>query len=235
MISPDEVWMHLIALLTNIGQVPSLRILLSTRKYVFLAPAKLTVYEGRLQVRGLTLLLRVGTLWRCGDGFFFEVPPLASDVCFYNAPPTSRRNAVDRWLLRNLLSRSSLFMVRKAQKSHGAISGLYGGCSYGIPPIHFFQAEQGSSEARNSKWSTVCGTFSRSGKRVVSSASLDKRGTWKKRPSPPLHKVPTRSNKVSPRPFQTAHVHSARIWQQNLHVFEDLLWHQISGSYIQRS
>jgi hypothetical protein len=26
------------------------------------------------------LLLRVGTLWRCGDGLFFEVPPLASDT-----------------------------------------------------------------------------------------------------------------------------------------------------------
>jgi hypothetical protein len=31
------------------------------------------------KVRGLTLLLRVVTLWRCGDGLFFEVPPLASD------------------------------------------------------------------------------------------------------------------------------------------------------------
>jgi hypothetical protein len=31
------------------------------------------------KVRGLTLLLRVGTLWRCGDGLFFEVSPLASD------------------------------------------------------------------------------------------------------------------------------------------------------------
>jgi hypothetical protein len=30
------------------------------------------------KVRGFTLLLRVGTLWRCGDGLFFEVPPLAS-------------------------------------------------------------------------------------------------------------------------------------------------------------
>jgi hypothetical protein len=30
------------------------------------------------KVRGLALLLRVGTLWRCGDGLFFEVPPLAS-------------------------------------------------------------------------------------------------------------------------------------------------------------
>jgi hypothetical protein len=31
------------------------------------------------KVRGLTLFLRVGTLCRCGDGLFFEVPPLASD------------------------------------------------------------------------------------------------------------------------------------------------------------
>jgi hypothetical protein len=30
------------------------------------------------KVRGLILLLRVGTLWRCDDGLFFEVPPLAS-------------------------------------------------------------------------------------------------------------------------------------------------------------
>jgi hypothetical protein len=31
------------------------------------------------KVRGLTLLFRVVTLWRCGVGLFFEVPPLASD------------------------------------------------------------------------------------------------------------------------------------------------------------
>jgi hypothetical protein len=29
---------------------------------------------------GLTLLLRVGTLWRCGDGLLFEVPPLTGDA-----------------------------------------------------------------------------------------------------------------------------------------------------------
>jgi hypothetical protein len=33
-------------------------------------------------------------------------------------------------------------MVGKAQKSQGARSGLYGGCSDGVPPIHFFQAER---------------------------------------------------------------------------------------------
>jgi hypothetical protein len=41
-------------------------------------------------------------------------------------------------------------------------------------------------------------------KSLVRSASLAKGGTSKKRPSPHLHKVPTRSNKVSPRTLLTA-------------------------------
>jgi hypothetical protein len=56
-----------------------------------------------------------------------------------------------------------------------------------------------------SSWSlrqTVCSTFSRSGWRVVRSASLAKGGTSKKRPSPHHPKIPTRSNKVSPRTSQ---------------------------------
>jgi hypothetical protein len=133
------------------------------------------------------------------------------------------KRAADRWSLRNFLPRSSLFMVRKAQKSHGARSGLYGGCSNGVPPIHFFQAEhriqfrslpmrflgfsnheKGALRQEISKWSIVCSTFSRSGWSVVRSASLAKGGTKKKRPSPHLHKVPTRNNKVSPRTSQTA-------------------------------
>jgi hypothetical protein len=39
------------------------------------------------KVRGLTLLLRVGTLWRCGDGLFFEVSPLASDALLTTLHP----------------------------------------------------------------------------------------------------------------------------------------------------
>jgi hypothetical protein len=39
------------------------------------------------KVCGLTLLLRVGTLWRCGDGLFFEVPPLASDALLTTLHP----------------------------------------------------------------------------------------------------------------------------------------------------
>jgi hypothetical protein len=33
------------------------------------------------------LLLRVGILWRCGDGLFFEVPPLASDALLTTLHP----------------------------------------------------------------------------------------------------------------------------------------------------
>jgi hypothetical protein len=39
------------------------------------------------KVRGLTLLLRVGPLWRCGDGLFFEVPPLASNALLTTLHP----------------------------------------------------------------------------------------------------------------------------------------------------
>jgi hypothetical protein len=39
------------------------------------------------KVRGLTLLHRVGTLRRCGDGLFFEVPPSASDVLLTTLHP----------------------------------------------------------------------------------------------------------------------------------------------------
>jgi hypothetical protein len=39
------------------------------------------------KVPRLTLLLRVETLWRCGDGLFFEVPPLASDALLTTLQP----------------------------------------------------------------------------------------------------------------------------------------------------
>jgi hypothetical protein len=64
-----------------------------------------TKYEGSLKVRGLTLLLRIGTLWRCSDDLFFEVSPLASDALSYNAPPTSRkRERSDKVSPRTLLT-----------------------------------------------------------------------------------------------------------------------------------
>jgi hypothetical protein len=70
--------------------------------------------------------------------------------------------------------------------------------------LGFYNHEKGAPRQEISKPSTVCNTFSRSGWSVVRSASLVKGGTSKKRPSPHLHKVPTRSNKVIPRIFQMA-------------------------------
>jgi hypothetical protein len=39
------------------------------------------------KARGLPLLLRVRTLWRCGDGLFFEVPHLASNALLTTLHP----------------------------------------------------------------------------------------------------------------------------------------------------
>jgi hypothetical protein len=66
-----------------------------------------------------------------------------------------------------------------------------------------FQPCKGAPKQEISKRTTVCSTFSRSGWSVVRSASLDKEGTSKKRPSPHLYKVQTRTNNVSPRTLQT--------------------------------
>jgi hypothetical protein len=57
---------------------------------------------------------------------------------------------------------------------------------------------------RRVSFKTTLTPFSISGWSVVRSASLAKGGTSKNRPSPRLHKVPTQSNKVSPRTLQTA-------------------------------
>jgi hypothetical protein len=175
------------------------------------------------KVRGLTFLLRVGTSWRCGDGLFFEVPPLVCDSLLNNAPPTSRKCAADRWSLRNFLPQSSIFVVGKAQKSHGARSELNSVCGWDkvdrwnplrtsvmqsrSRPIRFLgfsNHEKGAPRQEISKLSTVCSLFSRSGWSVVRNVSFAKGGTSKKRPSPHLYKVPTRINKVGPRNFQTA-------------------------------
>jgi hypothetical protein len=66
-----------------------------------------------------------------------------------------------------------------------------------------FQPWKRSSEVRNFQAINVCSTFSGDGWSVVRSASLATGDTSKKRPSPHLHKTPTRSNKVSPWTLQT--------------------------------
>jgi hypothetical protein len=169
------------------------------------------------KVRGLTLLLRVGTLWRCGDGLFFEVPPLASVALLTTLHPILENvlQTVDYFEISCLGAPFSL--LKKPRNRMGARSELYGGCSNGVPQIHFFQAEhriqfrsrlmrflgfssheKGAPKQEVSKLSTICSRFSRSGWSVARSASHAKGGTSKKRQSRHFHKVQTRSNKVSP-------------------------------------
>jgi hypothetical protein len=75
--------------------------------------------------------------------------------------------------------------------------------------LNFSNHKKGALRQEISKWSTVCSAFSRSGRSVVRSASLAKRGNSKKWPSPHLHSVLTRSNKVSPRTFQMTLVYKS--------------------------
>jgi hypothetical protein len=107
-------------------------------------------------------------------------------------------------------------MDGKAHKSHGARSGLYGGFSNGLSPISVsasiatFQSRNANAplkllrHPKKGPFKKTVTPFSRYGWSVVRIAPLAKGGTSKKRPSPYLNKVPTRSNKVSPQTSQTA-------------------------------
>jgi hypothetical protein len=53
------------------------------------------------KVHGLILLLQVRTLWRCDNGIFFEVPPLASDALLTMLHP----------LLKNMLQTVNHFKI----------------------------------------------------------------------------------------------------------------------------
>jgi hypothetical protein len=182
-----------------------------------------SIYESRSQISWTHLITPSRNFLKVRSLSLFRSTSRGKRCSCYNAPPTSRKRAADRWSLWNFLPWSSLFMVGKAQKSHGTRYGLYGGCSNGVPPIHFFQVEhriqfryrsmrflgfsnheKGTPKQEISKWSTVCSTLSRSGWSIVTTAPLAKGGTSKRRPSPYLQKVPIRSNKVSPRNLQTA-------------------------------
>jgi hypothetical protein len=44
-------------------------------------------YEDHLQSSWTHLILRVGNSWRCSDGLFFEVPPLASEALLTTLHP----------------------------------------------------------------------------------------------------------------------------------------------------
>jgi hypothetical protein len=104
------------------------------------------------KVRGPALLLRVGILCRCGDGLFFEVPPLASDALLTTLhrllenvlqTATSFRRIVEQAILTSwsVRARSSLCMVslHGLHRLDGWVVGFL---------IHFFQARH-RTKSRN--------------------------------------------------------------------------------------
>jgi hypothetical protein len=90
----------------------------------------------RCKVHGLTLLLRVGTLWRCSDGLFFEVLPLANDALLKTLHPLLENVLQTVCPMEQAVLTSELpFHVRKSQEIAWSESRLNGECSNGILPI----------------------------------------------------------------------------------------------------
>jgi hypothetical protein len=119
------------------------------------------------KVDGLTLLIRVGTLWRCGDGLFFEIPPLASDALLTTLHPLLENmlQTVEHFEISCLgapfsrLEKSRNRMGRDLDCMVGVLMGFHHPLfpsrtqnSVQISPhviYGFFQPWKGSSEARN--------------------------------------------------------------------------------------
>jgi hypothetical protein len=127
----------------------------------------------------------------------FRSISLGKRCASYNAPPTSRKRAADRlpqasgrqWN-RRFWTQGSVFMVRKVQKSHGARSELYGGCSNGVPPISVssstatFQSRNADAPLRlhphpkKGSFKPTVTPFSGTGWSVVRSARSKVAGEW---------------------------------------------------------
>jgi hypothetical protein len=108
--------------LLETGKIPILRSSWRERiAYYILGVVKFSLfywymYEVVWKVHGLTLLPWVGTLWRHGDGLFFEVPPLASDTLL----------TMLHTLIKNVLQT----ICHKLQEDSGADSFDLGGSSF---------------------------------------------------------------------------------------------------------
>jgi hypothetical protein len=72
---------------------------------------------------------------------FFQVPPLVSSELLTTLHPFPENvlQTVDHFEISCFGAPFS--WLETAQKLDAATCGLYGGCSNGVPPIHFFQAE----------------------------------------------------------------------------------------------
>jgi hypothetical protein len=110
---------------------------------------------------------------------------------------------------------NSVFGLEKVDRWNSIRTSTIQSISRPMRCLGFSNHEKGASRLLLKLAKTVCSTFSRISCSVVRSASLAKGGAPKKRPSPHLHKIPTRSNKVGPRTFQTAVVNTTVFLIQN--------------------
>jgi hypothetical protein len=132
------------------------------------------------KVRGLTLLLRIRTLWRCGNGLFFELPPLASDPLITTLYPrlVNVQQTVDHfeisclgapfsWLEkpRNRMGRdlNSVFGVETVDRWNPITTPVIQSRFCPLIFLSFSNHENGAPRQEISKWSTVYSTFSRRG------------------------------------------------------------------------
>jgi hypothetical protein len=169
------------------------------------------------KIRELTLLLRVGTSWKCGVGIFFEICPLASDALLTTLHPLLENvlQTVDHfeisslwapfsWLEkpRNRMGRDLNWILCSAWKTWiGGIPLEHTPYSQDLARWEFWafptmKRELRGKKFRNNLWSAArfrdCVCVCVCVWSVVRSASLAKEGTSKKRPSLHLHKVRTR-------------------------------------------
>jgi hypothetical protein len=137
-------------------------------------------------VRGLNLLLRVGTLWRCGNGLFLEVYPLASDALLTTLYPLLENmlQTVDCFEIsclgapfsrleksRNRMERDLDCMADVLVEFHrSTFSKPNREFNSDLTPMRFLEFSNHGNEAPRqeiSTWWTVCSAFSKSGWSVV--------------------------------------------------------------------
>jgi hypothetical protein len=92
--------------------------------FPWILSARLKIYEDGLHSSWTHLITPSRNSVKVRWWSLFRSASLGKRCASYNAPPSSRKRAADRWSLRNFLPRSSLFMDGKAQKSHGERSKL---------------------------------------------------------------------------------------------------------------
>jgi hypothetical protein len=135
-------------------------------------------------------------LWRCDDGLFFEVPPLAGDALLTMPHPLVENvmQTVDHFEIyclgapftlfekpRNLMGRDLDCLADVLVEFH--LSTFFKPnteFNSDLTPMRFLglsNHEKGAPRQEISKRSSVCSTFSTNGRSVVRSATLAKGGT----------------------------------------------------------